>query len=184
MKEFNVICAVALNGVIGSSATNQMPWHISTDLKYFKAQTRGKAVVMGSKTYASIGKPLKDRKNIVITRSFDLARKMLDVDRVDETYIDFESAFKCEHPGFFAIGGGRIYREAFEFAPTTLFITIVDLEPVGDVVFPIPGKNFLNDEVYYSNQQGVLTYKCVKRSGWMNDGGPAFQFTEFQLQNE
>ena len=177
MKNFNVIAAVAMNGVIGSSTSNAMPWHLPADLRHFKETTKGSTVVMGSKTFASIGKILPNRKNVVITRSFDLARKMLDVDRVHETYVDFESALKCEHDGFFAIGGGRIYREAFSFQPVQLFITIVATDAEGDVVFPIAGREFVHDSV----KIGDSLYECAERSDWMSENGHSFQFTKFVL---
>lgn len=177
MKNFNVIAAVAFNGVIGKSDTNDMPWHIPDDLKYFKEQTRGHTVIMGSKTYGSIGKPLPNRRNVVITRSFQLAADMLNKQRVDESYVDFDSAYKCEIEGFFVIGGGRVYREAFQYSPQKLFITIVDVAPAGDIIFPIAGHQFLNDEVAFNN----LTYKCEKRLDWQEQNNYRFQFTQFKL---
>ncbi len=64
-----IIVAAAKNGVIGRN--NQLPWHLPQDLKYFKAVTLGKPVIMGRKTYESIGRPLPGRTNIVITRNKD-----------------------------------------------------------------------------------------------------------------
>ena len=68
MKQFDMICAVALNGVIGDSVTNSMPWYIPEDLAHFKKVTQDKTVIMGSRTFSSIGRKLPNRHNIVITR--------------------------------------------------------------------------------------------------------------------
>ena len=66
-----LIAAVAENGVIGRAGT--MPWHVSSDLKYFRRVTTGKPVIMGRKTFESIGRPLPQRLNIIVTRQLDFA---------------------------------------------------------------------------------------------------------------
>ncbi len=92
MKPFNVIAAVSLNGVIGDSEQNVIPWHIPADLKYFKSVTNNKTVVMGSKTFYSIGKPLKDRHNVVISRAAEARQSLKDNFKVDRMqFVSYQS---------------------------------------------------------------------------------------------
>ena len=176
MKDFSIICAVSMNGVIGDSETNSIPWYLPLDLKHFKSITSGHTVVMGSKTYRSIGKPLPNRRNVVITRNHEEGVKMVHDEGIDDTYPDFKSAFKYERPGFFVIGGQHIYGEALKMGPTRLFLTIVKLEGQGDVRFPISGQQLLND--MFVTSVGT-EYKVDRRSGWLDGNGIKFQFTEW-----
>jgi dihydrofolate reductase len=130
-----MIAAVARNGVIG--AGNAIPWRLPTDFAYFKRTTMGKPLIMGRKTFESIGKPLPGRTNIVVTRRAgyrpdgvvvvgSLAAGLTDADEiaaadgVDEVFV---------------AGGGEIYREAMPLADR-LYITHVEAAPEGDVRFP------------------------------------------------
>lgn len=176
MKQFSLICAVSNNGIIGDSATNTMPWHIPSDLKYFRSKTLNKTVVMGSRTFDSIGKPLKDRRNVVITRNLGGEVNTLFAAGVDESYRSFSDAHKVEREGFFVVGGQHIYQDALRLVPNRLFITIVNMDVEGDVRFPISGSRFKED--YVLTQSGQR-YVCEKRSGWMTENGVEFQFTEF-----
>ena len=117
----SIIVAVADNLAIGKG--NNLLWHISEDLKYFKRITGGHTVIMGRKTWESIGRPLPNRRNIVISRS-------LKVDSLAgaEVFGSLESALATlpaneEH---FIIGGGEIYREALPLAEK-LYITFVHI---------------------------------------------------------
>jgi dihydrofolate reductase len=176
MKEFHIISAVSLNGVIGDSLTNSMPWYIPLDLKHFKTVTMGKAVVMGSRTFNSIGRVLPNRRNVVITRNQAGEASYLKKAGVDELYMSFNDALKNERPGFFVIGGQHIYGEAIRAIPTSLYITIIDQEVEGDVRFPIPGHSFKENMI--CTQQGAK-YVCKTRSAWFEDGGYKIQFTRF-----
>lgn len=176
MKTFYMICAVSLNGIIGNSETNSIPWFLPTDLKYFKAKTLGKTIIMGSRTFESIGKPLNNRRNVVISRNHPPDY----FTGIAETYKSAQDAIKLEHPGFFIIGGAHIYGEAIKYSPSMLYITIVKIRPEGDIRFPIAGERFLQDTVTTST--GTL-YKCVKRSGWLKENDIEFQFTEFGLND-
>ncbi|KZL21450.1 Dihydrofolate reductase type 3 [Pseudovibrio axinellae] len=139
MKEIAIISAVAENGVIG--ANNDMPWSVSTDLKFFRKTTVGKPVIMGRRTFESIcatlGKPLPKRTNIIVTRdqtftydgvevvnslgdALTLANDIAENDGVDEIMI---------------VGGGQIYNKAMPKA-STLYITRIHAEPDGDTNFP------------------------------------------------
>ena len=179
MKDFNLICAVSLNGVIGNSETNSIPWYLPTDLKYFKSKTFNQTVIMGSNTYRSIGKPLKDRRNIVITRDKEAGLRMMDEEGIDEFYPSFREAYQVERD-FFVIGGQHIYQEAMIKQPKRMLITIVKSEFEGDVRFPIDGIRFLRDEVVVSDK---VKYACTKRSAWCTENGLEYQFTEFTMKD-
>ncbi|MFD1944978.1 dihydrofolate reductase [Paradevosia shaoguanensis] len=130
-----MIAAVGSNGVIG--AGNAMPWRLPSDFAHFKRTTMGKPLIMGRKTFESIGKALPGRINIVVTRqkgyqpdgvlvidsldaAIDHARTIAEAEGVDEVFIG---------------GGGELYCEAMPLADR-LYITEVDLAPQGDTVFP------------------------------------------------
>jgi dihydrofolate reductase len=129
-----IFVAIAKNNVIGSK--NDLPWYIPEDLKRFKALTTGHTVVMGRKTYDSIikrlGKPLPNRKNVVITSQKDFA-----VPEGVEVFGTLDEAFHAHEKDeiIFAIGGARIFAEALPKADR-LYITHVDKEYEGDVYFP------------------------------------------------
>jgi len=130
-----LIAAVAENGAIGMAGG--LPWHISGDLKFFKAKTLGKPVIMGRKTYDSIGKPLPGRPNIVITRNASFAAEGV------ESVGDLESAMTLAGSlaldsgaaEIMVIGGAEIYAQAMPFAGR-LYITEVAAAPEGDAFFP------------------------------------------------
>jgi len=130
-----VVAAVAENGVIG--ANGGMPWRLKSDLAHFRALTVNKPVVMGRKTWQSIGKPLKDRTNIVITRDPEFAAPGALVVRSFEAAL--EAARKdAEARGadeIMVIGGSDIFLAAMPVADR-LEITHIDASPEGDVVFP------------------------------------------------
>ncbi len=176
MKNFNMICAVSLNGIIGDSESNSIPWYLPLDLKHFKSITSGHTVVMGSRTYRSIGKPLPNRRNVVITRNHEEGVRLVNEEGITDTYPDFNTAHRFEREGFFVIGGQHIYSDALKFIPNRLFITIVKIEVDGDVRFPIQGSSFMNNFVVTSTGE---RYLCDKRSAWLEDNGIKFQFTEF-----
>ncbi|MTI19174.1 dihydrofolate reductase [Rhodobacteraceae bacterium RKSG542] len=135
MSFISMISAVAENGVIG--ADNDMPWHISTDLKFFKKTTLGKPVIMGRRTFQSIGKPLPGRTNIVITR--DSAFKpegALVVPSLEEAITLAQSSANVQGiDEIMVIGGGQIYAMAMPMA-NRLYITRVHAKPEGDTKFP------------------------------------------------
>lgn len=178
MKKFNLIAAVSLNGVIGNSELNSIPWYIPADLKYFRSKTFSKTIIMGSKTFDSIGKPLLDRRNIVLTRSEEGCKNYIKQKNADGAYSDLRTAIDKERPDFFIIGGSQVYKQSFDYSPSRLFITIVKLDSSGDVRFPVEGSLFLRNQVYINDR---LQYNCSKRSGWLADNGVEFQFTEFDL---
>lgn len=126
--QISMIAAMANNRIIG--ADNQMPWHLPADLKHFKAVTLGKPVLMGRKTYESIGRPLPGRQNIVISRSGFTAEGITSVRTVEAA---IAAAGDVEE--LMIIGGGVIY-DLFLPLATRLYLTFIELEVDGDTQFP------------------------------------------------
>jgi dihydrofolate reductase len=131
MAEIVGIAAVARNGVIG--ADGDIPWRIPEDWRRFKQLTMGQVLIMGRKTWASIGRPLPGRITYVVTR--DRMWRGEDVFTVPFLDEAFAQAAAREPQTIFVAGGGEIYRAAWDRL-TRLEITEVDAEPVGDVTFP------------------------------------------------
>lgn len=128
----SAIVATAKNLVIGHN--NQIPWYLPADLKYFKKITTGHHVIMGRKSFESIGKPLPNRTNVVITRDpFFVATGCSVVHSLEEAFAIAEANGEQEA---FVIGGGEIYRRSWEYLDR-IYQTEVDTAPQGDVFFPI-----------------------------------------------
>lgn len=126
--EITLVAAMARNRVIGREGG--MPWHLPADLKHFKTVTMGCPIVMGRRTFESIGRPLPGRSNIVISRSrLELPGGVLLAGSLDEA-INLAGAGRV-----MVIGGGQIYREALERADR-LELTLIDAVITGDTVFP------------------------------------------------
>jgi dihydrofolate reductase len=124
-----IVAAVARNRVIGSG--NRMPWHLPEDLKRFRRLTLGHAVIMGRRTFESIGKPLVGRSNIVVTRSRDWTRSgCLAVHSLESAL-----AAVREPQGAFVIGGAEIYTLALPVA-RRLYLTEIESDFEGDAFFP------------------------------------------------
>lgn len=132
----SLVVAIAANGVIG--VDGGLPWRLSSDLKRFKRDTMGKPIIMGRKTWESIGKPLPGRENIVVTRTKGyVAAGAHCVSSLSEAVslalkLIAEQALEAE---ICVIGGGQLYREAIDIADR-LYVTHVFLEPEGDTRFP------------------------------------------------
>ena len=133
----SAIAAVADNGTIGING--DLPWHLPDDLKYFMRTTRGHHVITGRKNYESIPekyRPLKDRVNIVVTRNTDYeAPGAVVMGSLEEA---LEHARRAGEEEVFVIGGGQIYKEAFEAGVVQrLYITLVHADIAGDTHFPL-----------------------------------------------
>jgi dihydrofolate reductase len=125
----SIIVAIAKNNVIG--ANNQLIWHISEDLKRFKTLTTGHHIIMGRRTFESIGKPLPNRTNIIVSRNKEyVADGCIVVASLEEALT--ESARDSE---VFIIGGGELYRQALPLAHK-LYLTRVHKSFDGDTYFP------------------------------------------------
>jgi dihydrofolate reductase len=124
----SLLVAAAENNVIGKN--NALPWHLPNDLKYFKNQTWGMPVLMGRKTFESIGKPLPGRKSIVITRNNDWKHEDVDVVHSLEQAIEKAEGYGVRE--IFVIGGAEIFNAAFPVAHR-LYLTRVHQDFDGDV---------------------------------------------------
>ena len=127
----NIIAAVADNMAIGRD--NELLWHISADMKYFRRVTMGCPIIMGYKTWLSIGRPLPGRRNIVITKShFDAPESVVQVPDVASAFV----AAQCSAGQCFIIGGAKTYERALAQADK-LYITHVHTSvPDADAFFP------------------------------------------------
>lgn len=130
-----LVVAAARNGVIG--AGGDLIWRISDDLKWFKSVTMGKPIIMGRKTFASIGKALPGRDNIVITRSADFAPDQTYVARSLEDALELgqNCAVAAGVGEICVIGGGEIYAQTIACADR-IYLTRVDAKVDGDTFFP------------------------------------------------
>ena len=125
----SLIVAVADNGVIGSKGA--LPWHLPDDLAHFKRTTLGKPVIMGRRTFVSIGRALPGRQNVVVSRDPDFsARGCLVARDLDEALGLYATA-----PEQIVIGGASLYEEALPRAQR-IYLTRVHASPPGDVYFP------------------------------------------------
>lgn len=134
--DISIIVAVAKNGVIGKD--NHLPWHLSEDMKHFRALTTGNVVIMGRKTFDSIGKPLPNRRNIVLSRS---------VEKIEgcEIFSDVENLLTdptLKQKKIFIMGGGEIYRLFLPLAKK-IYLTKVDATLEGDTTFPEIGEEWM-----------------------------------------
>jgi dihydrofolate reductase len=124
----SLIVAMAKNRVIGHE--NKMPWHLPAELAYFKRITTGHPIIMGRKTFESIGRPLPGRRNIVVSRNTNFHAQGVEVST------SLESALAlCAKDNPFVIGGASLYAEALTLAQQ-LYITEINADLVGDTFFP------------------------------------------------
>lgn len=127
----SLIWAMDENRVIGME--NQLPWRLPEDLKFFKRMTMGHPIVMGRKTYESIGKPLPGRENIVITRDHNFLPAGCTIMHSIEELLDFSGKIDEE---VFVIGGAEIFKEIFHYADK-LYLTLIHEQFNGDTYFPV-----------------------------------------------
>lgn len=127
--KISLVAAMAHNRVIGLN--NQMPWHLPADLAHFKAVTLGKPVIMGRKTYDSIGRLLPGRRNIIVSRQS--APVGFAADWVPS--VEAALALVAEEAEVMIIGGAEIYRQLLPQADA-LYLTLIALETPGDAFFP------------------------------------------------
>lgn len=124
----SAVVAVADNGVIGREGA--LPWHLPADLKHFKAKTLGKPVLMGRRTWESIGRPLPQRRNLVLTR------RPLDVEGVEVVASIEEAIARCAGvPELAVIGGEQVFRDLLPRLDI-IYLTEVHAEVPGDTFFP------------------------------------------------
>ena len=129
MPKLSIIVAMSSNRVIG--VNNYLPWHLSEDLKHFKTLTTGHTIIMGRKTYESIGKPLPNRRNIVISRNLNAFYGGVEV--VHSLEDAFSTSSNDEE--VFIIGGSNIYEQSLHLVEH-LYITEIKKAFEGDAFFP------------------------------------------------
>ena len=128
-----IIVAIADNNAIGKD--NALLWHISEDLKFFRSTTVGCPVIMGRKTYESIGRPLPKRLNIIVSRKgYEAPEGVLVVDSIEKGYevAKEQGAEKC-----FVIGGGQIYAQAMQIADEMVITHVHTVIEDADTYFPV-----------------------------------------------
>jgi dihydrofolate reductase len=127
--KISIIVAMAKNRVIGKD--NDMPWHLPADLQHFRQKTLDRPIIMGRKTYESIGRPLPKRHNIIVSRNPDYKVEGCDVVSSLESAV--EAAGDVDE--LFIIGGGFLYDQTIKQADK-LYLTFIDLDVDGDTLFP------------------------------------------------
>lgn len=157
-----IIVAIADNNAIGRE--NALLWHISEDLKFFKRTTSGCPVIMGRKTFESIGRPLPKRMNIVVSRGFEAPEGVVVVPSLEDAYeaaSDPNGGLRC-----FIIGGGQIYAQAINDADRLIITHVHTVIEDADTFFPAVDP---------------LVWKVESRSEMMNDPetGWDFEFVEY-----
>lgn len=152
----SMIAAMANDRIIGKD--NQMPWHLPADFAWFKRCTMGKPVIMGRKTYESIGRPLPGRENIVISRDASLA-----IDGVT-TVVSIEDALTAigDVEEAMIIGGGTIYQACLPLAKR-LYVTLIDAQVEGDTQFPAWSSEFkeVHSEAYQADEKNAYNMRFV-----------------------
>ena len=152
-----LICAISKNNVIGNE--NKLPWNIPEDLKRFKELTSNNWIVMGRKTFDSIGRPLPNRKNIVLSKNKNLRIDSVEVFNSPKEVIE---SYKnnSDQKDLFIIGGTYVYELFLEYSEY-LFITHVDKEYSGDAFFPKIDWNewkLISEESRYDDDEKVNFY--------------------------
>jgi len=155
------IVATSLNHAIGKD--NKLLWHLPADLKFFKTTTMGCPVIMGRKTFQSIGKTLPGRKNVVITRdknfNSDNQFDILVVGSLDEALVKLNSENEV-----FIIGGGEIYQQSMD-SVDTIYLTLVNTVIDADVYFPIIDKTKFDlvwEEKHVADEKNKFDYTFQK----------------------
>ena len=151
MKHFKAIAAMSENRVIGQGT--KIPWHLPEDFKWFKKTTTGHVVVMGRKTFESIGRPLPNRTTIVLSRSqfaYPGVQVFSDLGQIDPTH-DTRDIFIC--------GGAQIYEQALPLC-SDLFLTQVKRRVEGDAFFPPFEDQFeFQEEIFDGPDFRIVRYR-------------------------
>ncbi len=167
-----IIVAIADNNAIGKD--NALLWHISEDLKFFRRTTSGCPVIMGRRTFESIGRPLPKRTNIVISRGFDAPEGVKVVSSLDEAYGAASASFGAQASDStsdegrcFIIGGGRVYAHALPTADRLIITHVHTVIEDADTFFPPVDPS---------------VWKAASRSEMMTDPetGYEFEFVEYE----
>ena len=160
----SIIVGRARNGVIGRD--NAIPWHLPEDLKHFKATTMGCPIVMGRKTFESIGRPLPGRQSIVLSRDPSWSQQFESAYPGSRSAASLTQALDMcvDAKEVFVIGGAQLFAEALLIAKR-LVLTDIDLEPEGDVLFP---------------PIDARQWRVVHRTALTSRNGIAYEIIEYQ----
>ena len=151
----SIIAAIGTGRSLGKS--NDLLWRIPDDLKRFKTLTTGHPLVMGRKTFDSIGKPLPNRTSIVVTRDTSWQHEGVVVAQSIEEALEKAKAI---HPDVFVIGGGQIYEQALPFIDR-LCLTLIDATKEADIYFPEYEDTFTKVTFHEDREHEGLKYKWV-----------------------
>jgi dihydrofolate reductase len=156
MAPLVLVVAAARNRVIGNGG--RLPWHEPEDLKHFRAVTTGHAIIMGRKTWDSLGRPLPNRRNLVVSRNAACTRLGAEVYTTLDAAI---AAARTTDPEPRVIGGGELYRLALPRA-TRIHYTEIQREVDGDATFPELGPEWKEAS---RRESGDLVFKVLERAG-------------------
>ena len=143
---FKAVAAMSSNGVIGNKG--QLPWHLSEDLKFFKKLTYGSPVIMGRKTYESIGRPLPGRKNIVISSNPNVEGNI----ETHQSIEDLIKVYKDSTESLFIIGGAQIYSALLNWTKE-IYLTYIYKEYSGDTYFPKIDNDFELNGIEFKTEE-------------------------------
>ena len=149
-----MIVARSRNLVIGKE--NKIPWKISADLQFFKKVTMGYPIIMGRKTWESIGRPLPGRRNIVVSRNTSYSAVGAELVSSLEQALDSLKEFNR----VFVIGGQQLFNQAFPLADE-LFITEIELQVEGDTYFEIPDSSDWQEIDRVQEKEGEIEFAYV-----------------------
>lgn len=158
MTSLSLIAAMDENRLIGSN--NKLPWHLPADLAFFKHTTLGKPIIMGRKTFESIGKALPGRRNIVITRDAEFSAEACEVAHS----IEAAMSLTYNHDEVMLIGGASLYEQSIAQA-TRLYITQIHHSFEGDTWFPelkVNDWKVDNREDFDADHSNVYAYSFIK----------------------
>lgn len=156
-KQVNLSIAVAVGENFAIGKNNQLLWHMPADLKYFKQTTSGHTIIMGRKTFDSVGRPLPNRRNIVITR--DATLKIDGVEVVNSLDKALEITNNEEKP-VFIVGGAEIYRQALP-KTQTIYLTTIHHTFEADTFFPAIDRNewnVISAEQHKADDKNIYDY--------------------------
>ena len=167
MTRLNHIVCASENGIIGREG--DMPWHLPEDLKHFKKTTMGCPVIMGRKTYESIGRPLPGRLNVVLTRDASYTADGIEVTTSMDKAIEIASAHQKANEGkdeIFIIGGGELYKQTMGMIDR-VYLTRIHREIDGDTSYgPIPEADFSlierDDHENENEKYSFMTFDRIK----------------------
>lgn len=151
----SIIVARTLNHVIGKG--NAMPWHLPVDLAWFRQNTVGKPVIMGRKTYESIGRLLPKRPNIILSRSGFQVEGAYSASNLEQA-VELAKNF-ADVEEIMIIGGGELFKQALPQADT-LYLTEIQAEIEGDTFFEFDEENWTLQSEHYSEIDEQNSYRC------------------------